>query len=84
MNQEFNFPVYGTQGGGLARKSDGNYYFVTDPDCPGLQVGDKVPDEWDIVAANSLAREEAAREDEEKDDFDPLHWEGGNLEHDDR
>jgi hypothetical protein len=55
MEQVYNFPVYGTQGGGLAREVNGTYIFITDPDCPGLAVGDEVPKEWDIQPANDLA-----------------------------
>ncbi len=64
--KDYNFPVYGTQGGGLARPLGNRFVFVEKPDCPGLDVGDLVPEEWGVVAANKRAR----REDEsEKDDF---------------
>lgn len=54
--KQCNYPVFGTQGGGLAREVNGTYIFITDPGCPGLQVGDEVPMEWDIAPANQLAR----------------------------
>lgn len=57
MERVYNFPVFGTQGGGLAREVKGQYFFVTKPDCPGLDVGDEVPAEWDLIPANDLARE---------------------------
>jgi len=52
-----NYPVYGTQGGGLAREVNGVFIFIEQPDCPGLQVGDEVPCEWDLQPANNLAQE---------------------------
>ena len=56
--KEHDFPVYGTQGGGLAREVNGTYVFVTKPNCPGLGVGDVVPREWDLQPANAAARQE--------------------------
>lgn len=56
--RDFNFPVYGTQGGGLVREVNGTYIFVTKPDCPGLDVGDDTPTEWGIIPANGLAQQE--------------------------
>lgn len=53
---EYKFPVYGTQGGGLVREIDDSFYFVEAPDCPGLTVGDKMPEEWGLVPANAAAR----------------------------
>lgn len=53
--EEYDFPVWGTQGGGLVRDTNKTYIFVEKPDCPGLDVGDKMPEEWGIVPANSLA-----------------------------
>lgn len=55
MSRNFNFPVWGTQGGGLVREVNGTYIFVTKPDCPGLDVGDEMPAEWGIAPANDLA-----------------------------
>lgn len=55
--REYSFPVWGTQGGGLVRAVKGVYIFVEKPDCPGLVVGDELPAEWDIIPANTLARE---------------------------
>lgn len=56
--EDYRFPVYATQGGGLARFVGDTPIFVTKPDCPGLDVGDEVPEEWDFVPANKLARQE--------------------------
>lgn len=60
--KEYPFAVFATQGGGLVRevKTDKGfiYIFVEAPDCPGLGVGDFMPEEWGIVAANRQAREE--------------------------
>ena len=61
MAREFKFPVYGTQGGGLARQVGGKLIFVEKPSCPGLDVGDEVPEEWSVVAANDKARREMMR-----------------------
>lgn len=66
---EHNYPVWGTQGGGLVREVDGTYIFVTKPNCPGLDVGDEMPEMWGIVPANARAREEI------DGDFDPREFE---------
>lgn len=56
MQREYNYPVFGTQGGGLVREVGPNHYiFVEKPDCPGLDVGDDMPEEWGIAAANNAA-----------------------------
>jgi hypothetical protein len=53
----YNFPVYGTQGGGLVREIAPNLYrFVEKPNCPGLDVGDTMPKEWGIVPVNQRAQ----------------------------
>ncbi len=54
--REYKFPVWGTQGGGLVREANGMYIFLEKPDCPGLDVGDEMPEEWGIVPANTHAR----------------------------
>lgn len=64
MSREYNYPVFGTQGGGLAREVNGQLIFVTKPDCPGLDVGDDVPKEWDYQPANELARQQLLQEEE--------------------
>lgn len=58
MAAEFNFPVWATQGGGLARECGGKYFFVTDPGFPGLGIGDEVPEEWGLAPANEKACDE--------------------------
>ena len=58
MERTFNYPVWGTQGGGLVREVNGRYIFVKKPDCPGLDVGDEMPGEWDTIPANQYARDE--------------------------
>jgi hypothetical protein len=65
MAQEYDFPVYGTQGGGLVRRSGDHYVFVEKPNCPGLEVGDKMPDEWGLAPANQAAREEMSETDDD-------------------
>ena len=69
MERIYNFPVFGTQGGGLVREVSRNpflYVFVEAPDgCPGLEVGDMMPKEWDVVPVNELAREVVRREGQE-------------------
>lgn len=54
--REFNYPVFGTQGGGLVREVNGKFIFIEKPNCPGLDVGDEMPAEWDYQPANELAR----------------------------
>ncbi len=58
MSREYKYPVWGTQGGGLVREVNGTYIFVEKPDCPELDVGDEMPEEWGIVPANHFARRE--------------------------
>lgn len=60
MERNYNYPVFATQGGGLVREVSQNpftYIFVEKPGCPGLDVGDTMPKEWDIVPANQSARD---------------------------
>lgn len=57
--EEYNFPVWGTQGGGLVRSVGDKFIFVTKSDCPGLDIGDEMPEEWGIIPANQLARDES-------------------------
>ena len=54
----YNYPVFGTQGGGLVREVSQSpfiYVFVEKPDHHGLDVGDTMPNEWDIIPANQAA-----------------------------
>jgi hypothetical protein len=59
----YNFPVYATQGGGVARYVGDTCIFVeAPPDCMGLSIGDPVPREWSTCAANEAARNEMSDE----------------------
>lgn len=52
----YNFPVWGTQGGGLVREVGGKHFFVeAPPEFPELGVGDEMPEGWDTIPANDLA-----------------------------
>lgn len=62
MNRVYQFPVYGTQGGGLVRETGGKFIFIEKPNCPGLDVGDEMPKEWDYQPANKFARQEVVKE----------------------
>lgn len=53
--RDFDYPVYGTQGGGLVREVNGVYIFVEKPNVPGLGVGDTMPDQWGLILANRMA-----------------------------
>lgn len=58
--KSYDFPVFGTQGGGLVREvraaSGYEYYFVEAPkQCPMFRVGDRMPEEWGVTPANSAA-----------------------------
>lgn len=55
--KNYDFPVWHTQGGGLARHAGGDVYtFVEAPDSStGLRVSDTVPKEWGLVPANKKA-----------------------------
>jgi len=58
MAKVYDYPVFATQGGGLVREVGKNtYVFVEQPDCPGLEVGDVMPSEWDLAPANQQARD---------------------------
>ena len=55
--EKYNFPVFATQGGGLVREVGEVCIFVeAPPEGVGLTVGDIMPKEWGIVAANDAAR----------------------------
>jgi hypothetical protein len=57
QRKRYDFAVWGTQGGGLARLTASGYVFVEPPDeVHNLKVGDGVPLEWDMQPANTLAR----------------------------
>ena len=57
MLRDYKYPVWGTQGGGLVREVNGTFIFVEKPDCPPLDVGDEMPQEWGTIPANELARQ---------------------------
>lgn len=70
-NGEYGFPIWGTQGGGLVREVNGVYVFViAPPNCPGLGVGDTMPDEWGITPANEAAHDEVRWTDEDRRVFE--------------
>ena len=58
MSRTYDYPVWGTQGGGLVRYVGGTCIFVEKPNCPGLDVGDKMPEAWGVIPANWHARQE--------------------------
>ncbi len=75
--ESYDFPVYGTQGGGLVRQQGDGFIFVeVDKNLHhmGLNVGDKLPHEWDMIPANEAARQEMEREDPLN--FEEDMWEG--------
>ena len=60
---EYDFAVWGTQGGGLVREVRGTHIFVEPPtNFPNLTVGSEMPKEWGIVPANDLAHRQIAEE----------------------
>ena len=63
------YPVYATQGGGYAREINRAFIFIITPDCPGLDIGDEVPKEWDIQPINQLARDQLALEEYTPDEL---------------
>lgn len=64
MSREYDYSVWSTQGGGLVRWVNGTYIFVEKPDCPGLDVGDEMPEEWGVIPANDSARQDMEEADE--------------------
>ncbi len=59
---QFDYAVWGTQGGGLVRQVGNSFIFVTAPNCPGLKAGDTMPEDWGIAAANQAAHDLEARQ----------------------
>ena len=73
----YNFPVFGTQGGGLVRELKTNsgykYIFVeAPPQGMGLGIGDFMPEQWDIIPANKQAREAIKEDQFGNDEVDDL------------
>ena len=62
--KEYDYPVWATQGGGLVREVGEKYIFVERPNCPGLDVGDEIPEEWGVIPANERARKQLEEEEE--------------------
>ena len=62
MGRTYNYPVWGTQGGGLVREVNGTFIFVEKPNVAGLDVGDEMPEKWDTIPANELARQQMDKE----------------------
>lgn len=51
----FSFAVWRTQHGGLVRSRGDDFVFVEMPDCLRFEIGDVMPEEWDITPANDQA-----------------------------
>jgi hypothetical protein len=56
--KEYPYAVWTTQGGGLVKEVNETFVFVEVPEGMGLEVGDALPDQWDLIPANELARQE--------------------------
>ena len=73
--EDYDFAVWGTQGGGLAKwdNSRVSYVFVESPDWWPNQEGKEVPKEWGIMPANEKAfrvmHDEMYNEDRSFDDY---------------
>lgn len=70
--RQYNFPVWGTQGGGLVREVGEVYIFVEKPDCPGLDVGDTMPKEWGVIPANETAQRAVSEAEGLDEDYSEL------------
>lgn len=56
----FELPLYATQGGGYATWDGSQYVWLRDiPAFVNAEIGDPIPDEWGVRAANSAANFEA-------------------------
>ncbi|MBU0597942.1 hypothetical protein KKF61_03005 [Patescibacteria group bacterium] len=65
MEKVYDYPVWATQGGGLVREVGGMLIFVeSPPNFPELNVGDEMPAEWGIAAANNHARDQVEFEED--------------------
>jgi hypothetical protein len=61
--EQYAFPVFGTQGGGLVRWVNGQYEFVEVPDwITGAKVGDPMPEEWGVIPANNSAQRQVEQD----------------------
>ena len=78
MSRTYNYPVWGTQGGGLVREVNGTYIFVEKPNCSGLDVGDEMPEEWGLIPANGHARQDVDNAEDEYPDC-PKCPDGGRV-----
>jgi hypothetical protein len=58
---DYEFGVWITHGGGLARQNGSNFVFIDPPKCTDFAVGDSVPQEWDLVPQNSIAHRVSMR-----------------------
>ncbi len=64
--EDRNYPVYGTQGGGLVRElRHANVFFYIFIEAPqdaslGIKVGDDMPEGWDYQPVNEAARRAVA------------------------
>lgn len=56
--EQYNFAVFAAQGGGLVRRVGNAFIFVEAPNCPGLEIGDEMPKEWDFQPVNKLAQQD--------------------------
>ena len=66
MANNYDFPVYRTQGGGLVKEVDGKLVWVETPTSSAfarMKIGDEMPEEWDIAPGNELARKELIQDD---------------------
>ena len=62
-------PLYATQGGGFATSFNGGYVWHSEiPDGIFAQVGDRIPEEWGVAAANAAAHQD--QDDALMDGFD--------------
>ncbi|OHB14468.1 MAG: hypothetical protein A2431_00395 [Candidatus Zambryskibacteria bacterium RIFOXYC1_FULL_39_10] len=70
--KEYPFPVWATQGGGLVQQTAPNIFVFVEapPEGFGLNVGDAMPKEWDIIPANRQADEK------EREDLDEQIFQG--------
>lgn len=57
VEQEYTYPVYSTQGGGLVRFVGNHAVFIVAPPWGSLGIGDYMPEEWDVIPDNDLARQ---------------------------
>jgi hypothetical protein len=61
--------IFSTYHNGFVRRVGDRFFFIEKPNFPGIEVGDELPDDWELVPANE---ETLAAIERQIPDNDPL------------